>query len=262
MDKKTNTEHQTLKLWYKQPASCWKEALPLGNGRVGAMIYGNTGTETIDLSEITCFSGEEGHTLCEEEPSKYFYKARKALLNNDYELAHNYLKKFVGKRNNYGTNLPLGHLKLKIGHSFDDVSDYQRSLSLNTAVSNVSYRINDTGYSYTAFISNPHQIMVIKMESDKENLNLSVSIDGGDNPFTAYVDETKDLILSGNAFEEKHSDGKTGVEFYGRLRAVSSGGTIKCGSKDILIENAKKVILYLAVETAEQTVLLKMQGKN
>ena len=105
--------------------------------------------------------------------------------------------------------------------------------------------------------------MVIKMESDKENLNLSVSIDGGDNPFTAYVDETKDLILSGNAFEEKHSDGKTGVEFYGRLRAVSSGGTIKCGSKDILIEMQKKLYcIWPWKPSLSKPMLLKNAGKE
>lgn len=249
MDKDFMIGNQALKLWYRQPASCWSEALPLGNGRIGAMIYGNPCTEIIDLSEITCFSGEEGHTHVSGNPSVHFYKAREALLNNDYGLANDLLKRFVGKRTNYGTNLPLGRIRLNIGHDFKDISDYQRSLCLNSAVSSVSYRKGNSFYSYTAFVSNPHQVMVIKLESDSGNLDLTVSIDGGDNPFTAGTDENMDLVLSGYAYEEKHSDGKTGVGFFSRLRAVPTGGTMESSGTDIIINNAEQVILYLAVET-------------
>jgi len=249
-----NSRIRSLKIWYKQPALRWSEALPLGNGRIGAMVYGNIGTETIDLSEITFFSGGQGHTRFSGEPSVYFYKARKALINGDYDLAHEYLNKFVGEKNNYGTNLPVGRIKLRTGHPSGLVTDYQRSLSLETAVADVSYKLNGTGYSYTAFVSNPHQVMVIKMESEKADLNLSVSADGGDNPFAVSTEENGDLFLSGNAFEEKHSDGKTGVSFCLRLRAVHSGGTMECGVNELIIKNAKEVLLYIALETSfEQT---------
>jgi len=249
MKMKPNAENRSLKLWYKQPASCWSEAIPLGNGRIGAMIYGKIGNETIDLSEITCFSGGKCHTQCNENAPDYFYKAREALLKNDYEASRINLMKFVGKRTNYGTNLPLGHLKLNTCHELDDISDYERSLDLDTAVSSVTYSIDNTLYSYTAFVSNPHQVMVIKMESGKENLSMSVSIDGGNNLFTSRVDENMDLLLSGNAFEEMHSDGKTGVRFCGRLRIVPSGGTMETDGRNVFIKNAKKVLLYLALET-------------
>ena len=96
MDKDFMIGNQALKLWYRQPASCWSEALPLGNGRIGAMIYGNPCTEIIDLSEITSFSGEEGHTHVSGNPSVHFYKAREALLNNEFGLAIDLLKMFVG----------------------------------------------------------------------------------------------------------------------------------------------------------------------
>lgn len=241
-------DDEFLKLWYKQPGTCWSEALPLGNGRMGAMIYGNTKKEVIDLTEITCFSGEKGHTSCRKDAFRYFYQAREDLLQNDYKSASENLRHFVGKRTNYGTHLPMGHLTIQTNHSPDSIMNYQRSLCLRSAVSTVSYDKDGTPFTCTVFISNPHQIMVMKLLSAKPDLNLTFSIDGGDNPFRLETYEN-DLLLSGDAFEKMHSDGKTGVSFHTRLRVIPSGGSLSCNGKSITVKNTEQVLIYLAFET-------------
>jgi alpha-L-fucosidase 2 len=205
-DNNTVFAQQSLRIWFKQPAARWNEALPLGNGRMGAMIYGKPDNEVIVLTETTCFSGEKGHTLCREDASAYFYKARENLLYNDYESACENLRHFVGTRANYGTQLPMGHVIIKTNNSTGSTTDYQRSLCLRSAVSTVSYNVNKTKYARTAFISNPHQIMAIKLSCEKQDLDLAISIDGGNNPYIVKIDENHDLLLTSSAFENNHSD--------------------------------------------------------
>lgn len=248
-DNNTVFEQQPLRIWFKQPATHWNEALPIGNGRMGAMIYGKPDNEVIDLTEITCFSGEKGHTRCKKDAYRYFYKARVDLIKNDYESACENLKHFVGTRTNYGTQLPMGRLIIKTNKTPVSISDYQRSLCLRSAVSTVSYNVNKINYVRTAFISNPHQIMIIKLTCEKPDLDLSILLDGGYNLYKVKMDENGDLLLSGNAFENTHSDGKTGVSFHARLRVTSSGGSAKYGEKEITVRNTGKVLIYLAFET-------------
>jgi len=248
-DYNTAFDQHPLRLWFKQPAVRWNEALPLGNGRMGAMIYGKPDNEVIDLTEITCFSGEKGHTLCSEDASGYFYKAREDLLKNDYESAHENLEHFVGTRTNYGTQLPMGRLVIKMNNIPGSITDYKRDLCLNSAVSTVSYYVNRIKHVRKAFISNPHQIMAIKLTCEKPDLDLTISIDGGNNPYKVKMDENRDLLLSGSAFENVHSDGKTGVSFHARLRVISSGGSAEYGDKEITVKNTSQVLIYLAFET-------------
>lgn len=73
-DNNTVFEQQPLRIWFKQPATHWNEALPIGNGRMGAMFYGKPDNEVIDLTEITCFSGEKGHTRCKRTRTGTFIK--------------------------------------------------------------------------------------------------------------------------------------------------------------------------------------------
>ncbi len=248
-NKNTSFENDYLKLWYRQPASRWQEAMPLGNGRMGAMITGDPVKEIIDLTEITCFSGEIHNNDTYKESHYYFYKAREALINKDYPLSQKYLQQYIGERQNYGTHLPLGHLVITTEHKDMNVSNYIRSLNLNTAVSEVSYNINSHSfYSRTAFISNPQQIMIIKFEAEDGCLNLALSLDGGNNPYQVCVDETG-YFLTGNAFESKHSDGKTGVSFAAELHVESTGGSVYTENKQIYIADAKSAIVYIAIET-------------
>jgi len=239
-----------LKLWYQSPASCWKEALPLGNGRLGAMVYGNTDIETINLSEITCFSGESSCENNQKDAPLFFSKMRTALLNDDYENATKFGQGFIGKRLNYGTNLPLGNLVIQTGHKLLECSDYYRSLSLDTATTFSSYNNDNTNFYRTTFASNPHGVIVIKISCDKPGtINLSLLLNGGDNPYRTEIAENKDFLLFGNAFENLHSDGKTGVEFHGRMRVISQKGVVTAKDQMLCVKDSDEVLILIALGT-------------
>jgi alpha-L-fucosidase 2 len=247
---KDNIVNSQLRLWYTQPAQSWQEALPLGNGRIGAMIYGNPHKEVIDLSEITCFSGESSSENDTEGASEYFYKARKALLNEDYKSSKQYINKFIGKRLNYGTNLPLGHLVIESAQSVEGFTDYARSLHLDTALSTVAYSINSNKFCYSAFISNPYQVMVIKIQSQRAGkLDLLISLDGGDNPYKVEIDENNDFLLYGKAYESIHSDGKTGASFHGRMRIIAEKAEVSIKDGKLHTSNSEELLILLALGT-------------
>lgn len=247
---KENKNNADLKLWYRQPALCWKEALPLGNGRMGAMIYGNPDKEVIDLTDVTCFSGEASTENNTEGAPEHFNKARKALLNKDYDNAKQHINRFIGKRLNYGTNLPLGHLLIQTGQPLQVFNNYTRFLQLDSAVSSVAYSIEGTRFEHSAFMSNPHQILVIKIISHVPGkLDLLLSLDGGDNPHRVDIDENKDFLLYGTACESIHSDGKTGTAFHGRLRVIAPNAQIEINERKIHIYQAEEILILISIGT-------------
>jgi alpha-L-fucosidase 2 len=249
-----------LRLWYQKPAVRWQEALPLGNGRIGAMMYGEPRTDTIELSEITCFSGEASSENNQKGAAEAFYKAREAYLKKDYESGRNLLEGFIGKRLNYGTNLPVGNLRIRneklseernAEYKDDPFQGYMRSLTLDHALAEVSYTMEKTQYHRTAFVSNPHQVLVMCFTcTGKEKLHLTFLLDGGENPHRVEMDANQDLLLYGNAYEPMHSDGRTGVAYHCRLRIITNGKL--CGSADrngLQLSDADAALLLLAVDT-------------
>jgi alpha-L-fucosidase 2 len=247
---KTNSFIPVNKLLCTKPASRWQEAFPMGNGRIGAMIYGIPGRDVVDLSESTCFSGEASSGNNVKGAPEAFLAAREAVLKNDYKAARQHINNYIPNRLNYGTNLPLGHLNITAPEDCSAADGYGRSLQLDTAVAKINYTIEGCNIAKSAFVSNPHQVILYKVTSSLPGkLNLTLSLDGGDNPFRIGTDANNDILLYGNAFEAIHSDGKTGVAFHARLRAVTSGGSTSSEDHKLQIRNAEDVLILVAVAT-------------
>lgn len=246
----TDLKTDSYLIWYQQPAISWQESLPLGNGRIGAMVQGNTDTETINLSEVTCFSGEASEKNNQQGAADCFKKMREALLSSDYENSVKYAQGFIGKRLNYGTNLPLGNITIKSGHNFHNCIKYSRILSLDSATAQINYTIDNTRFYRTIFVSNPQQVIVIKYSSDKPGkINFSISLDGGNNTYKTRIDENNDFLLFGSAFETMHSDGHTGVDFHGRMRVIVQNGSIISKEEKLYVENSDEVVIFIALGT-------------
>ena len=116
--------------WYKQPADKWIEALPLGNGRMGAMVYGGALEETIQIDESSFWSGAASSENNRSDSYELMWKIRRELLNENYEEADRLGHDFIGRKNQYGTNMPVGNLKMTLLDVDQRVSGYERSLSL------------------------------------------------------------------------------------------------------------------------------------
>jgi len=164
-----------LKLWYKKPAKLWTEALPVGNGRLGAMIFGGVRQELIQLNESTLWTG--GPVLKNVNPNAYanLLLAREALFKNeDYAKASDYAKKMQG----YYTEsyLPLGDLKISQDFKDTSSSGYYRDLDIRNAIATTKFTVAGTEYTRQIISSAPDQVMVIHFTANKPGqLNFKLS---------------------------------------------------------------------------------------
>ncbi|MDF2985456.1 MAG: hypothetical protein K0R50_966 [Eubacterium sp.] len=241
--------NEKLRLWYKQPAVKWQQALPLGNGHMGVMVYGGINTERIELTENTCYSGEASDYNNQEGAAQAVPEIRKALFKHDYKTAGELCEKITGKRLNYGTNLPFGNLMIEFENYSGEISDYSRELQLDNAVSLVSYRAGEVQYSRELFVSHPHKLAVMRLSSGVSGkMSFKVSIDGSKNPFSVDTDD-RDIIMNGHAYEHIHSDGKTGVDIHGRLRVIADKGTSAVRNNSICVSETDSAVIILAIGT-------------
>lgn len=239
-----------LTLWYKKPAEQWTEAMPLGNGHMGAMVFGGVGKEKIALSEITCYSGEASYDNNQYGAAAIIPQIREALFKHDYKRAELLSRKVIGKKLNYGTNLPFGNLKLNFNVNNNEITDYSRGLQLDNALSFVKYKSGSNYFYREMFISNPHNLIVMRVSCDKPGmLDFTASLDGDENPCSVEIDKNSDLILNGYAYETCNSDGKTGVALHGRMRIVSENGIVSDERNILRVKGADSAVILLTLET-------------
>ncbi|KAJ5674089.1 hypothetical protein N7462_009528 [Penicillium macrosclerotiorum] len=155
-------------LWYNQPAKDWNEALPVGNGRLGAMIYGRTDTEMLQLNEDSVwYGGPQDRTP--QDALKYLPMLREAIRTGNQveaeKLAH---LAFFANPISQRLYEPLGSLFIDFGHRFDEVTAYRRSLSLETAISHVQYEYKGTHFERQMIASYADQALALRLSSSSE----------------------------------------------------------------------------------------------
>lgn len=241
--------NNNLMLWYDRPAAGWTQALPLGNGHTGVMVYGGTDIERLELTENTCYSGEASEDNNQEGGDRIVPEIRKALFKHDYKAANELCGKITGKRLNYGTNLPFGNLKVNFTEQAEEITGYKRELQLDHALSVVKYHAGEEVYMRELFVSHPHKVAVMRLSCSRPgSISFSASMDGAGNPFS-LKNENNDLILDGHAYESIHSDGKTGAALHGRLRVIAERGLVTACGSGICVEKADSAVLLLAIGT-------------
>jgi alpha-L-fucosidase 2 len=143
-------------VWYDEPTEAWLDGLPMGNGRMGAMVYGGVRAERLYLSETTFWSGEPPLENNNPRGSEIFEKIRGQLLARDIAGANELAHKLEGGKLNYGTNLHFGNLRLLFDHEEIGKVDYRRELDLDNAIVQIRYRVQQVDYLREVFISAPH----------------------------------------------------------------------------------------------------------
>jgi len=238
---------QPLKLWYNQPASEWMKSLPLGNGRLGAMVFGGIQKETIALNEITMWSGKPdvnqekplGKQKLQEIRNLFF----KGNLKEGNEMSQNFM---AGTPHSFGTHLPIGNLYLNFDYPEGKISNYERNLNIEDAVASVSYEKGNVKYTREYFCSNPDGVLVLKLSADKKSsLNFSVTLDLLRQAELSLKDNV--LEFSGDMSVQKPETG--GVAFLGNITVKSDDGTVSVENKQLNIKNATTVYLYIDVRT-------------
>jgi alpha-L-fucosidase 2 len=241
---KTNTNI----LWYNKPADQWNEALPIGNGRLGGMVFGKTDYERVQLNEKSMWSGSRTVT---DKPDAYKYlpEVRRLLFEGKYTEAQKITERDMMTEGTWNMYQSLGDLYFKINYS-GEISDYRRELNLDEAIARVSYKVGKVSYKREYFSSPVDQSIVIRFSCSKLGA-LSLS---------AKLARAKDatIIASGNTIIMKGQVTAGGVDVVGlnpgvqyeaQLRAQNDGGTISVSGDSLIIENADTLTLYLTAAT-------------
>ena len=240
---------RNIELWYGKPASRWMEALPIGNGRIGGMVFGGTSTERIALTESTVWSGAPGSNDVNPTALDNLGPIRDLMFAGRYAEAGELCKEhLLGRGTSFGTSLPMANLEL----AFDDtpVQNYRRSLDLDEAIAHVNYIRANAQFHREVFSSNPDNLLVVRITSRKRgNISCDVTFGKLILPGVVTIEHGNTLVLRGHAFEHLHSNGEQGVQFETRVRVVADAGSVRADGLSIRIKDADTVTLYVVAGT-------------
>ena len=248
---------QNLKIWYDQPAKEWTEALPVGNGRLGAMVFGKTGKETIQLNEETLWTGGP-YDASTEGGAEALSEIQELVFNKEYMKAHKLFgRKMMGWPVEQQKYQPLGDLLLTFpGH--EKVSDYRRLLDLDEAVVRVTYRVGEVNYTREVFASPVDQVIVVHLTADKSaSINFNAVLAGFRNvPHSNYDSgyfrmdplPPDGLILQGKNSTYLGIEGR--LTYQARAKVVTKGGKIETGVKSLTVSDADEVTILIAAATS------------
>ena len=169
------TSAQEHKLWYDKPAQHWLEALPIGNSHLGAMVYGGTDVEEIQLNEETFWSGQP-HNNDSRESLAALPEVRRLIFEGKEQQAAKLIDKYFVPGPHGMRYLPMGSLKLKLGHK--DVTNYRRELNLGNALATTTYTRDGVKYERTVFASQTDSVVIIHLKANKKNaISFTMSFD-------------------------------------------------------------------------------------
>ena len=242
---------QQHKLWYAQPATHWLEALPVGNSHLGAMIYGGTDTEEIQLNEETFWSGSP-HNNNSTESLEYLPEVRRLIFEGKEGEATKLLDQHFMKGPHGMRFLPLGSLKLSLGHQ--DVQKYERTLNLGDATATTSYICNGVKYERTVFASQADNVIVVRLTAGKKGA-LSFGIN-----FTSQLPSKVFTVsehegINGQVYElaavvdgADHEGIKAGLKAECRV-LLEADGKLERGVDKLSVANATTATLYITAAT-------------
>ena len=237
-------------LWYSSSASHWLEALPVGNSHLGAMVYGKTDVEEIQLNEETFWSGSP-HNNNSPEAKAHLQAVRDSIFAGKEEAAHAILDKYFFKGPHGMRFLPLGSVKLKLGH--DDVSDYRRELTLGNALNTTSYIYKGVRYERTVFASQADNAIIVHLKASKKGA-LSFNV-GFETPLEAKVfpmsvtGKKPYLHQIAATIKNVEQEGiKGGLTADCRME-VKADGEVKIDDSELEIDDATEATLYIVAAT-------------
>lgn len=246
-------------LWYKQPAKNWNEALPIGNGHFGAMIFGGVNEELIQLNEATLWTGGPVNHDPNPDAPNYLQPVRDALFRDSINDAIKLLHNIQGP--NSQMYQPLGDIIIKQNFG-STVTNYYRDLNISNATSTTRFTVDGVVYTRELFSSAPDNVIVIRLRASREKaLNFTVDVQ---HP-TQYIKEVtagKQLVLKGKTLihndyanapkpliytEDSHCNG---MRFQFRIKAVTKDGTVTNTDTALRVTGASEVILYVTAATS------------
>lgn len=254
---------QSHQLWYQEPAATWTEALPLGNGRLGAMVFGGVKEELLQLNESTLWSGGPVKNNVNPGAKDFLPQVRAALNQGDYKKAEALTKKMQGLYSE--SYMPLGDLIIKQFFKDSLVSQYQRELNIDKALSTTSYTVDGVAYQRAFFISAPDQLMVLKIIASKAgtlNLQLHPQSILENHP---VVHSSNEMGIKGRApsvnypnyvryknpsISYQDASACNGMRFDYRIKVIHKDGQIKTDTSGIQLSNGTELLVLISAASS------------
>ncbi len=237
---------QELKLWYNEPAGeTWTNALPIGNGRQGAMVYGNVSREIFQLNEHTIWSGGPNRND-NPEALEALPEVRRLIFSGEYKAAEKLAnEKIITKKSHGQMFQPVGNLELEFkGH--EAYSEYRRELDISTAISKTRYKVNGVTYTREAFTSFADRVLVISLSADRAGaLSFTAGFTTPHRRFEVKKNNNSELALWGVTSDHEGVEGK--VEFKSVLRIQTEGGKFTEDSSGIAVSGANSAVLFVSI---------------
>ena len=244
-------QESPLSLWYKQPADNWNEALPVGNGRLGAMVFGDVEKEHIQLNEESLWAGKR---VDDNNPgaASHLREIQQLILNDEqrkaFELSDKYMLGTTSRFRSYQT---LGDLYLDFGQQ-GDIKNYMRSLDLQTGIVTTRYEIGGVQYKREVFASAPDNIIVVQISSGKPGaINCKITL-SREKDATVTTGAAGVLEMSGQLADVNdrfNGEGGLGMKFHALLKTTQREVTVAAANNSLLVSNATSVTIILTAAT-------------
>jgi alpha-L-fucosidase 2 len=239
---------EALKLWYNKPSgSVWENALPIGNGRLGAMIYGNVEKETIQLNEHTLWSGSPNRS---DNPLALdsLEAMRKLILDGKQKEAEALANKVIISKKSHGQMFePAGEINL-IFDSHENYSNYYRELDIERAITKTSYTVNGITYTREAIASFPDRVIVVHLTASKPNsISFTASYSTPQPKVDVKTIQSRQLTFAGTTID--HETVKGMVRYKGIADFKTDGGTVSSSDTTINVKDANEVTICISIAT-------------
>ncbi len=245
----------TEKLWYQQPASDWFEALPIGNGRLGAMLYGNVSYEHLQLNEESLWAG------CPEQPypdnvQEHYQNFQKLNLERKFDEAYQYANKYlVTNPTGFRSYEPFGDLLIGFNHA--QAGSYRRDLDLGKGLASVNYQVDGKQFRREAFVSVEHDVLVYRFESiDGQKVDATLAFNREKDALTTVLSDG--LKVTGQVFDdpEGYDDNSGGsgmggqhMKFSGLARVMETDGLMQQTDSNLIIKETTSFTLIMGAAT-------------
>jgi alpha-L-fucosidase 2 len=235
-----------LKLWYPKPATIWEEALPVGNGRLGAMVFGDPESELIQLNENTIWAGSPNRN---DNPDalEALPIIRQLIFDGKYIEAQDLANEKVISKTSHGMPYQTaGNLRLNFdGH--DEYIGFYRELDIERAVATTTYNVNGTNFTREIFSSFPNEVIVVRLTASKPN---SISFSGTlDRPGNVLVSTIGDDMLRMSGITSSHETVEGKLEFVVLAKVVNDGGEISSQNNQLTIDGANSATIFVSIAT-------------
>ncbi len=233
-------------LWYRGAAEEWIQALPIGNGRLGAMVFGGVARERLQLNDDTLWAGGP-YDPSSPEALVALPEVRRLIFEGRYAEAQDLAQRqMMGRPIRQMSYQTVGDLMLTFGVS-SAASDYRRELDLDSAIAGVAFRKDGVNFRREVFASAPDDVMVMRLSADSPGaLTFEAAFE---TPQTADATvEGEDLILTGR--NTAQNDVASGLTYEARVRVIARGGRVRSEARELKVEAADEVLLLIAVATS------------